>query len=50
MKIEILKTNGKWLTNGKPYEQLNPNEKKFMDAFFKELKINSINQNQNEKN
>ncbi len=42
MKIEITKTNGKWLVNGKSYQELNFQEKKFMDDFFREVKIASM--------
>ncbi|MGG5486291.1 hypothetical protein [Gaetbulibacter sp. PBL-D1] len=43
-KIEIEHKNGRWLTNGKPYEALSLKEKKFMDDFFREVKLKSINQ------
>lgn len=34
MKIEITKINGKWLVNGKPYDKVNDEEKKFFDEFI----------------
>jgi hypothetical protein len=39
MKLEIVNTNGKWIVNGKTYEELNYMEKKFMDEFFREVKL-----------
>lgn len=39
-KIEIIKTNGKWLINGKPYNELNYVEKLFFDEFIYEMKYN----------
>lgn len=38
-KIEIQHSNGKWTVNGKTYNQLNAQEQKFMDDFFREVKI-----------
>lgn len=39
MQIDIKNKNGKWTINGKPYSELNPQEKQFMDDFFREVKI-----------
>lgn len=39
MKIEIIKTDGKWLVNGKPYPQLSYSEKVFFDEFLIAMKI-----------
>jgi len=38
-KIEILHSNGKWTVNGKTFDELNAQERKFMDDFFREVKI-----------
>jgi hypothetical protein len=38
MKIEIIKTDGKWLINGKKYADLSDEEKKFFDEFIIEMK------------
>lgn len=46
MKIEIRKSDGRWTVNGKHYSELNDQEQRFMDDFFREVKIEkSINQN-----
>ncbi len=37
-KIEITKTNGKWLVNGKPYFNINDKEKRFFDEFILAMK------------
>jgi hypothetical protein len=34
MKIEIIKIDGKWLINGKPYGQVSDEEKQFFDEFL----------------
>jgi hypothetical protein len=34
MKIEINKTAGKWLINGKPYDKISEEEKQFFDEFI----------------
>ena len=34
--------NGKWVANGKTYKDLNHDEKKFMDEFFKNIKITTM--------
>ena len=39
MKLEITSENGRWLVNGKRLQDLNPDEKEFMDRFFREVKI-----------
>lgn len=41
MIIEVAKERCKWVVNGKPYSQLNIQEKRVMDDFFRELKIQS---------
>jgi hypothetical protein len=38
MKVEILKSNGKWTVNGKPYSELTFSEKKFFDEFIIAMK------------
>ena len=40
MKIEIIKRNGKWLINGKPYNELCDEEKAFFDEFLQTMKVN----------
>ncbi len=42
MKLEITLTNGKWLVNGKGLEDLNQDERLFMDAFFREVKLSQL--------
>ena len=37
-KIEITKTNGKWLINGKPYYNITDKEKQFFDEFILAMK------------
>jgi len=39
MKIEIIVQNGKWLTNGKTYPELDWIEKVFFDNFFFAMKL-----------
>lgn len=34
MEITITLTDGKWLVNGKPYPQLNEEEREFFGAFL----------------
>ena len=34
MKIEIIRINGKWMVNGKPYDQVSDEEKQFFDQFL----------------
>ena len=34
MKMEIRKIDGKWLINGKPYDQVSDEEKKFFNEFL----------------
>ena len=36
MKIELI--NGKWLVNGKSFNELTPNEIILLDQFFEEMK------------
>jgi len=38
-KVEITKTNGKWLVNGMPYDKLSYAEKLFFDEFLKATKL-----------
>lgn len=40
MVIEIKKTDGKWLVNGKLYADLIGAEKQFFDEFITEMKYN----------
>lgn len=47
MKIEIVLKDSKWTVNGKQCSELNPQEQKFMDDFFREVKIKSINYENN---
>lgn len=37
-KVEILKINGRWLINGKPYNELDYLEKLFFDEFILAMK------------
>lgn len=37
-KIEITKINGKWLINGKPYNEISYTEKIFFDEFLLAMK------------
>lgn len=39
MKIEIEFNNGRWLVNGKRLQDMNQDEKLFMNSFFREMKI-----------
>ncbi len=39
MKIEALRIDGKWLINGKPYDQVSEEEKKFFDEFLLFMKL-----------
>lgn len=39
-KIEITKENGKWLINGKPYNEISYTEKIFFDEFLLAMKWN----------
>lgn len=38
MKIEIIKSDGKWLVNGKPYTNSTDKEKIFFDEFLIAMK------------
>lgn len=40
MRLEITFKHGRWLVNGKRLQDLNHDEKIFMDDFFREMKIN----------
>lgn len=42
MNIHMQFKNGKHLVNGKDFKDLNPKERLFMDSFFREVKINSL--------
>lgn len=39
MILEITFKHGRWLVNGKRLQDLNHDEKTFMDDFFREVKI-----------
>ena len=43
MTMDIKLLNGKWTANGKIYEELDPSERKFMDEFFRNFKIDKRN-------
>lgn len=45
MTYHIVFKDGRWTVNGKRYEDLNHDEKIFMDDFFREVKINHNNGN-----
>lgn len=38
MKIEIEYKNSRWLVNGKRLQEMNQDEKYFLDDFFREFK------------
>jgi len=38
MTLEIKCTNGKWLINGKPYNELQPDEQRFFEEFLSKMK------------
>lgn len=38
MRIEITFLNGRWLVNGKRIEDMNLDERNFLDDFFREFK------------
>lgn len=38
MKMEIQFLNGRWLVNGKRIQDMNQDERDFMDDFFREFK------------
>lgn len=40
-KIEIKFKDSRWLVNGKRMQDLNYEEKLFMDSFFREVKLDS---------
>ena len=40
MTIEIKRTAGKWLVNGKPYHKISGEEKTFFDNFIAAMKEN----------
>ena len=42
MIIEIKRTNGRWLINGKPYSEINDEEKEFFDSFIIFMKQQNI--------
>lgn len=46
-KYHISNTSGRWLVNGKKVNQLNQDEKMFMDNFFKNVKISNEQGRQN---
>lgn len=39
MKLEITLQDNRWLVNGKKLSELNPQEERFMNDFFREVKI-----------
>lgn len=39
MKIEIIKCNGRWLINNKPYNEISDEEKAFFDEFLVTMKL-----------
>jgi len=39
MKIEIIRTNGRWVVNGKKYQDLTLTEKYFLNEFFLKVKL-----------
>lgn len=39
IKYHISNTSGRWLINGKKYQDLNPDEKNFFDEFLKQTKL-----------
>ena len=39
MKLEIKLSFGKWTVNNKPLNELDTNERNFMNAFFREMKL-----------
>lgn len=39
MKLEIKLSFGKWTVNGKQLHELNQDERNFMNAFFREMKL-----------
>ena len=41
MKIIISLEHGKWLVNGKPWDQMTDAEKKHLNDFFKQMKNES---------
>lgn len=43
MTIDMQFKNGKHLVNGKELKDLNMQERLFMDSFFREVKLNSMN-------
>ena len=42
MKIEIIRTNGKWVVNGKKYNDLTLTEKYFLNEFFYDNKLKTV--------
>lgn len=46
IKYHISNTSGRWLINGKKYQELNPEEKSFFDEFLKQTKLESTLQKQ----
>lgn len=42
MKLEIICTGGKWVVNGKQLNELNLQEREFMNAFFREVKLGTL--------
>jgi hypothetical protein len=42
MKLEIEFKDARWLVNGKRLGELNSQEERFMDDFFREVKMEAI--------
>lgn len=42
MTIKIMFNNGRWLVNDKKLEEMNHDEQKFMDSFFKAIKEDQL--------
>lgn len=39
MKLEIIFKDGRWTVNGKRLHELNPQEERFINDFFREVKL-----------
>ena len=42
MELNIKHTDGRWLVNGKRLDELNSQERQFMNDFFREVKIKGM--------
>lgn len=47
MKMEIVLKGGRWTVNGKGLHELNPQEKRFMNDFFMEVKLETLTEYEN---